>query len=204
MTAPTLQPHPAPAAEEAPTALPGRPIGTTSASPTGRAWLALVVAGVLTIVAGAAVLAATLRGPAVVTPRFAGGDAMATEWGNAEAWGRPGSWVLGYRDGSSMTMVVPWSGGPVEGARLGAGPVDLATITAAEVQDGELVVTIGFDGCDYFHERELQVFPTMTVVTSDGGTTQVTFDRPLFVRSPMLWQCPDRRIDRWARNRSDL
>lgn len=196
MTAPTLRPPEAP------------PVDATAAAPAarapGRAWLALVLVGALAVVAGAAVLVASLRGPTVVTPRFAGGDAVATDWGNAEAWGRPGSWVLGYQDGTSMTMAVPWSGGPVTEARLGAGPVDLATITATEVVGDELVTSITFDGCAYFHERELQVFPTMTVVTPDGGTTQVTFDRPLFVRSPMLWQCPDRNIDRSANNRSDL
>lgn len=170
----------------------------------GRTWLALLVVGAIAIAAGATILATALRAPALVTPRFAGGDAVATEWGNAEAWGQPGSWVLGYQDGTTMTMTVPWSGGPVAEAWLGAGPVDLATITDTEVIGGELVTTIAFDGCDYFHERELQVFPAMTVITADGSTTQVTFDRPLFVRSPMLWQCPDRSIDRSANNRSDL
>lgn len=178
--------------------------GETEAPRAGRAWIALVVVGLLSTITGAALLLASLRAPAVVTPRFSGGDALATEWGNAEAWGQPGSWVLGYEDGATMTLTVPWSGGPVTEARLGTGPVDLATITDAKEDDGELVATITFDGCDYFHERELQVFPTMSVTTADGVTTRVTFDRPLFVRSPMLWQCPDRKIDRAAKNRSDL
>lgn len=198
MTAPTLQRRANPTAPgtDAP--------GDTDGRSAGRLWAALVVAGALVAVAGAALLFASLRGPALVTPRFSGGDAVAIEWGNAEAWGQPGSWVLDYRDGTTMTMAVPWSGGPVAEAWLGAGPVDLATIIDTDVVGEELVATITFDGCDYFHERELQAYPTMTVVSADGGTTQLTFDRPLLVRSPMLWQCPDRTIDRDARNRSDL
>lgn len=196
MTAPPLAPTGAPAT-------PAAPQLEESRRPD-RAWILLLAVGAIATVAGAALLVTALRGPALVTPRFAGGEVVATEWGNAEAWGQPGSWVLDYQDGTTMSITVPWSGGPVTEARLGVSPVDLATITDTEVVGDELVATISFDGCDYFHERELQVFPAMTVITADGGTTQVTFDRPLFVRSPMLWQCPDRNIDRNARNRSDL
>lgn len=175
---------------------PGRVRGTASRVLAVVGAVAVVVALVLLVAPG---------GQPVVRPVFDDEVRVAeSAWGDEDALGAQGSWVLGYEDGTVVGLEVPWDGGDVTDARLGAGPVDLATVVAADAADGVLRLEVLLDGCEYFHEREMQVLPTITVTGVDGGTTVLRLDRPLLVRSPMLWQCPDRLVDRQANDRSDL
>jgi hypothetical protein len=165
-------------------------------SPLGRRLLA--VAGVAAIIAGGTMVAAGLRGdPDRVAMQF-GGDPFAVQssWGDADLFGVPGSWVVPYGHGSIITMHVPWDGEQIADAWFDEDEpslfiVDSVTQTADEVQ---LQLTMG--NCRYFHERELDMFAGVHLVAADGDTTELLFDRPVIVHSPMLWGCPDRSVDR--------
>jgi hypothetical protein len=156
------------------------------------------------------------------------GEDVATQFGSeapsAElaAYGERGAHVLGYVDGTHTTVTVVLSNlGPlpvtVHGARLSEEPFTLVAVVGASAGERALPVTIGrgeslaldltvrFDHCDYYHERALEVLPSMLVdvsVLGRSGTTEVTLDRPILVRSPMIVDCPDRLLDRQARTRT--
>lgn len=58
---------------------------------------------------------------------------------------------------------------------------------------------VRFDNCESYHEREAMVLDRVEVEARVLGRTvveEVALDRPLMARSPMLWQCPDRTIER--------
>lgn len=163
---------------------------------TGRRPLGAVAAAAVLALA-AATVASLLAGPQRVTPTFPGtSDVMESEWGSVEEFGVPGSRILGYRHDTTVEMRLPWSGGPVVAARLGTDPVHLLTVTDVARDGDELVLGVARDNCAWFHERAVDMFRGVTVVGADGGTTEVLFDRPLFVKSPMLASCPDRTLDR--------
>lgn len=165
----------------------------------GRVVVAVLVAGL--VAALAAAVGATGGGPSgdpvVATPRFAPGtEVRDSEWGNVEAFGVAGSRILAYRHDTSVEMTVPWEGTRVVSARLGDGDVHLATVTDVAATREGVAVTLHLDNCRYFHERAIDVFTGLTLGLANGGTAAVRFDRPLFVKSPMLASCPDRTLDR--------
>lgn len=86
---------------------------------------------------------------------------------------------------------------PAEAAAPGAVP-------AGETAAGS--VRLRFDNCEAYHEREAMVVDHVVVharVLGRAVTERVALDRPLMARSPMLWQCPDRTIERYDDRRSE-
>lgn len=72
------------------------------------------------------------------------------------------------------------------------GPMSAGERAAAGVQ-------LRFDNCEAYHEREAMLVEAVEVEARVLGRTvieRVPLDRPLMARSPMLWQCPDRTLDR--------
>ncbi len=179
------------------------PVGAPRTGRVGGALGRLVVAGL--VAALVAALAAAVGGTGggaggdtpVVTPVFpAGTEVRDSAWGSVETFGVAGSRILSYRHDTDVEMVVPWDGPPAVSARLGDDDVHLATVTdVAPTRDGALV-TLHLDNCRFFHERAIDMFAGIHLGLADGGTAQVRFDRPLFVKSPMLASCPDRTLDR--------
>lgn len=165
-----------------------------------RSLRAAVVAAVLALLA--AFGASLFQQPVRVTPEFEDGVTVVSDWGSPDLFGVVGSRILGYRHGTSVTFTVPWDGAPVAGARLGDGPVHLLTVTdVRRVADG-LEVTVLRGNCRYFHERAIDMFPSVHLTLASGATTELLFDRPLFVKSPMLAACPDRTLNRQDDTRS--
>lgn len=137
------------------------------------------------------------------------------------AYGEHGAHVLGYVDGDYTEVTVRVRNGAllpvtVRGARLSEEPLTLAPVLGVAAgerplpvrlgrgEEVELELTVRFDHCDYYHERALEILPAVLVdvsVLGRPGTTEVTLDRPVLVRSPMIVDCPDRLLDRQARTR---
>lgn len=166
--------------------------------------LALRGAALAGVVAAVAAAAVGLRAPSPpevvatgVVPAFgAGTEVETTDWGSRDVFGVEGSHILAYRHGTDVTVRLPWDRGDVRSARLGDGDLHLLTVTEVEQHDGELVLTVRRDNCRYFHERAIDMFPHVTLGLTDGSDVRVVFDRPVFVKSPMLASCPDRTLDR--------
>lgn len=147
-----------------------------------------------------------------------GGDAPAAV---VEGFAGPqGAYVVGYEHDAylEVDVRVPRPG-PFGAEVLEVQPV---------LQDAPLVVPVGgwspavasatrsadqhegtwwwrFDNCESYHEREAMVVDRVEVEARVLGRTvveEVALDRPLVVRSPMLWQCPDRTIERGDDRRS--
>lgn len=176
---------------------------TTSGRTQGRRALAAVavaaVIGLLTALAGA-----LLSTPVRVMPTFPDEVAATeTDWGSPAVFGVVGSRILPYEHDTSVRMRLPWTGGPVIDARLGDEPVHLLTVTDVVRDTDELVLTLYRGNCRYFHERAIDVFAGIDLTLASGRTTEVLFDRPLLVKSPMLASCPDRTLNRQDDARSD-
>lgn len=164
-----------------------------------------VATGVAAVVALLAALAGSLLapGPQRVVPVFDEDvEVVDSAWGSPQRFGVAGSHIVPYRHDTDIELRVPWDGGAVVGAHLGDEPVHLLTVTGAVVEDDELVLTVHRDNCRYFHERAIDMFTGVDVTLAGGATTTVLFDRPLFVKSPMLASCPDRTLDRQDDTRS--
>ena len=178
------------------------PTDTPVAGRTGGTLGRLAAAGLVALLVALVAAAVGTGGgpgadPVVATPVFpAGTEVRDSDWGNVTTFGVPGSRILSYRHDSDVTMTVPWDGPQVVGARLGDGQVHLATVTDVTPARGAVEVTLHLDNCRYFHERAIDMFSGLTLGLADGGTAVVRFDRPLFVKSPMLASCPDRTLDR--------
>ncbi len=123
-------------------------------------------------------------------------DVVESDWGNEDVYGAAGSYVLAYEHDDRTTMVLPWSGGDVVGARLGDDEHNLLTVEGIAQDGGTLLVDVLVTNCRYFHERAIDIYTGITLTLDDGGTQVVPFDRPLLVKSPMLASCPDRTLDR--------
>lgn len=183
------------------TAILERPVPVAGPA-TGRRRLGAVAVAALLALA-AATVASLFAAPQRVTPTFpATAEVMESEWGSAEEFGVPGSRILGYRHGTTVEIRLPWSGGPVVDVRMGTEQIHLLTVTEVVHDGDELLLEVVQDNCRFFHERAVDMFPGITITAADGSTAEVLFDRPLFVKSPMLAGCPDRLLDRQANVRS--
>lgn len=128
--------------------------------------------------------------------------------------GPAGAYVVGYEHDTyvDVTVAVP-NRGPVAVEVLDVRPVlqDAPLLvptegwapTADERSTSGSAVTgawrLRFDNCEAYHEREAMVVDRVEVASRVLGRVvvdEVALDRPMMVRSPMLWQCPDRTIDR--------
>ena len=158
----------------------------------------LAAAGVAAIVAGGVLMASGLAGePERVAMDF-GGDPFGVQstWGDVDLFGVPGSWVVPYGHGSAITMHVPWDGDQITSAWFDLDEPSLFVVDAVVQTDDQVLLELTMDNCRYFHERELDMFTGVHLVDADGDATEVLFDRPVLVHSPMLWGCPDRTVDR--------
>lgn len=201
---------------------PGRGTSPAPATATHRRRRRVVVAAVLAAVlaAGWWVAPRTVALGADVTPTFGDG----TQAVELPQFGEGGSYVLAYEDGAYGSVQIPLRNErpfpvTVHDVRLTDQPRSLAEVVATS-QDGgaslplhlgpgeETVVqmTLRFDNCDYYHERALErldrAFLEVSVLGARRGV-EVTLDRPILVRSPMIVDCPDRLIDRQAKTRLD-
>lgn len=181
-----------------------------TATPSRRRWpRALAFAATVAIVA-----VAVIAGPALLVDfapaslRFGdGAPALAVDrFGGAD-----GTYVVGYEHDQTMEMAVRLANSGPVGAevtdvrlvaqskpllvhRPGVGPISVG------VGDQEqFIVPVRFDNCEAYHEREAMLVDHVDVHVRVLGRTvveRVPLDRTLMARSPMLWQCPDRTIDR--------
>lgn len=125
--------------------------------------------------------------------------------------GPAGAYVVGYEHDTYLDVdVVVHNTGPagvvVRDVRLDLQPAPLLvpaeTTAPGEVdrgQDATAGMRLRFDNCESYHEREAMVVDSVEVEARVLGRTvveRVPLDRPLMARSPMLWQCPDRTLDR--------
>lgn len=125
--------------------------------------------------------------------------------------GPQGAYVVGYEHDTYMAVDVHLrNAGPVGitvhdvRLQLQAAPLLVPADSAApgvigSGDRGVAGVRVRFDNCEAYHEREAMLVEAVEVEARVLGRTvveQVALDRPLMVRSPMLWQCPDRTIDR--------
>jgi hypothetical protein len=140
-------------------------------------------------------------------------------------YGADGSDVLGYDHGERVELTVElrnrWPV-PVRIVDVDALPghlamlvVESATVEGVDVADGpgvrvgpfsgvEVTVVARFDNCEYYTERAVDRFDSARVGTSLLGIPrheQVTLDHQLLVRGPTILGCPDRVMDRSARQR---
>jgi hypothetical protein len=188
------------------------PAGVDGPRRPRRRWLlAGLLLGVAALLAAAWTVAPgqlTRLGP--VSLGF-GDDAPATVVEGFE--GPAGAYVVGYEHDTyvEMTVAVP------NRAPVGLEVVDVRPV----LQDAPLLVPtegwapaaersaagetatgawrLRFDNCEAYHEREAMVIDRVEVVSRVLGrlvVEEVALDRPMMVRSPMLWQCPDRTLDR--------
>ena len=135
-------------------------------------------------------------------------------------YGPRGAYVLGYVHQARVQISLPVrNDGPlpltVHAIRLLTAPAPLLTLDHAEGLDVHLrpgqTTTVQLSGilgnCRYSNERDLQTYDRLEVTGSTLGrdvTRSVLLDRPVYVKSPMIVTCPDRKLDRSAVNRSDL
>lgn len=126
------------------------------------------------------------------------------------AYGPDGSHVLLYAHGATVTFTVPLHNEgavpiTVESVALGdeprplleAEPIPTTRVGAGDTVD--LTVTARYGNCRYYHEREVQLYPSVTVrgeALGVGVTKTVDLDSPFVVHAPMIVDCPDRTLDR--------
>lgn len=125
--------------------------------------------------------------------------------------GPAGTYVVGYEHDAYLGVGIRVANrGPValhvHGVRLAsqaapllvpAGTGDPVTVAPGEVAWVE--VDHRFDNCEAYHEREAMLVDEVELMVEVLGRTRVEavpLDRSLMARSPMLWQCPDRTVDR--------
>jgi hypothetical protein len=149
--------------------------------------------------------------------RFTGSADVVTVPG----YGPHGTHIVDYRDGVDLTVTVPVrNDGPlameVTSASAGTGLLPLLTVQSIDGlplalgpgEQGEVVLHARLQNCAYYHEREVQNVRDLTLATQVGiGPVRrevevaLPLDRPLLVHSPMIIDCPQRKIDRQANNR---
>jgi hypothetical protein len=175
----------------------------------------LALAGLLWTAALLAVPATT--DVALGTARLSGDAPSRT----LEHYGPRGTHVVRYEHGASLDLTVPVrNDGPlpvtVTAATTASGPFPLLATSAGDAlplrlgpgETRELVLRGVLGNCAYYHEREAQNVEALrlevrsAVPLAAASTVVLPLDRPLFVRSPMIVRCPDRKIDRQANDRS--
>jgi hypothetical protein len=194
------------------------PASTVSAAPVRRrSWLPLVA--LLLAVGG---IAATL---VLVAPRAASFATIAPRATGAPFvtvpdYGARGASILGYEHDRVVQLTLPVRNDgllplTVTSVDLGNGPAPLLAVREVEglpvtLRPGgraDVTVTAQLTNCKYFSEREIQHYTSARLgfrSLGRGGTRAVAFDRPIWVPSPMIIGCPDRKLDREADNRRDL
>lgn len=132
--------------------------------------------------------------------------------------GPAGAYVVGYEHDSYLDIdATVRNAGPaavtVRAVRLDLQSAPLLVPAEASAlgvvgpgQESSATLRMRFDNCEAYHEREAMVVRSVEVEASVLGRTvveRVALDRPLMARSPMLWQCPDRTLDRDDHRRSE-
>jgi hypothetical protein len=177
------------------------------------------------LVAAALVLA--LAGIAVLTSGVAGGTTLAVDGtdrvAELDTYGASGAAVVGYDHGSTVTVrfAVRNRGVlPVTVEQVDAFPEPLGLLTTRGVTVGgqpppvrlaagaqaEVAVTARFDHCEYYTERAVNRFDHARVswrTAGFGHTSAIAYPDELIVRSPTIVGCPDRVLDRSAKQRSE-
>lgn len=131
--------------------------------------------------------------------------------------GAAGTYVLGYAHDQYLDVDVTVANAGVLPVTVEEVGLDLPAVPLLVPADasapgrlapgeaGAAGLHLRFDHCEAYHEREAMVVEHAVVrvrVLGRTVTEQVRLDRPLMARSPMLWQCPDRTIDRGDDRRS--
>jgi hypothetical protein len=205
----TMPPRPAAPPATRPTDHPGRRRGRS------RAAALVTIAGLVLVVAALwAVAPGVLLRVAPVSLGFEEGAPAAVVAGFN---GPAGAYVVGYEHDDYLDVDVAVANAGVvpivvDGVELGlqAAPllVPAESTAPGAVAAGESArgaVRLRFDNCEAYHEREAMVVDHVLVHATVLGRTvteRVALDRPLMARSPMLWQCPDRTIERYDDRRS--
>lgn len=190
-----------------------------TARPTAHRRSALPLVAVLLALAGVA-SSIVLSAPRLasfdqVSPRSVGSPFV-----TVPEYGVRGSYILGYQHGAVARLTLPiHNGGPlpltVTAVDLGNGPMPLLSVRSIEGLpltlrpggSGTVTASIPLVNCRFYNEREMQTYAGMTVDFTTLGrdsTRWVEFDRPIYVKSPMLATCPDRKLDRSLNRRSGL
>jgi hypothetical protein len=196
----------------------GAPTSPARRPPRGaRLALAALLTGALALFVIAAVAAAPgLVRIAPVALSFSGQAPQVT----LPTYGVQGMHVVGYEHGATTTLSLPVHNTgrlpmTVTSVDLGGGLKPLLDVrdvrglplTVAPGATGTVEVTAELANCKFFHEREVQNYPTVQLgfsVLGRPSTRAVPYDRPLMVHSPMIVGCPDRLLDRQGNDRSDL
>lgn len=173
---------------------------------------ALVLAGLL---GSLALQAPGLASVARVQPAVVGAPLV-----TVPEYGERGADILGYEDRAIVRLTLPLhNSGPlpvtVTSVSLGGGPAPLLAIRAVTglpttIWPGRSVsvaVTAELTNCKYFHEREMQTYDSVRLGLRSLGRSfvlDVGFARPMYLKSPMIVGCPDRKLNRQADNRINL
>ena len=181
--------------------------------PRHRIRLVYWAVGLAVVLAGAAVATITsvrFDGPAPLS--FVAGSEVVS----LPTFGDEGSHVLLYRHGETVTFSLPLENHgavplTVTGVRLSDRAQSMLEVERVSVGADELPVrlaagesaalrvTARYGNCRYYHEREIESFPSAVVdvdVLGLGVTRTVAFDHPLVLHSPMIVDCPDRTLRR--------
>lgn len=189
------------------------------------AGLVLLIAGSMLLVSGASVLRAegTMEpvgpGEASHVATFGDRGSLVLRYEHGEDGGY--AFTLGNRAPIGVTitgMVLPEEAErhlfrPL-GARARATGASRGSIEVGEFEPFVLapdeqvrIVVVGrFDNCRYYTERAIEVHDEITVQYRLGGlptSQQVQLPAQVIVRSPTIQNCPDRVMDRSARQRRD-
>ncbi|MCA1711982.1 MAG: hypothetical protein LC789_10280 [Actinobacteria bacterium] len=193
-----------------------RPLAAPS-PPRHRSLLPL--AALLLLVAGLAaslVLAAPgMASFADAAPRVSGAPYV-----TVPEYGQRGGYVLGYEHGAQVALTLPLHNTSrlpltVTSVSLPAGVAPLLAVTGVRGlpltlgpgSSGAVTLDARLTNCRYYHERAMQTYDGVTVGYRSlwrAGERTVAFDRPIYLKGPMLVGCPGRKLDRSAENRSDL
>lgn len=189
------------------------------------AGLVLLIAGSMVLVSGASVLRAegTMEavgpGEAARVETFGDRGSLVLRYEHGEDAGY--AFTLGNSAPIGVTItgvVLPEQAErllfrPV-GARTDATDAALGATDVGEFEpfvlgpdDAVRVVVVGhFDNCRYYTERAIEIHDEITVQYRLGGiptSQQVQLPAQVIVRSPTIQNCPDRVMDRSARQRRD-
>ena len=198
---------------------PVEPVAAAWPSPprSARVVLAALIAASVALLGMAALAAApsTVR-IEPIRPAFAGSAPQVT----LPTYGLQGMHVLGYEHGATTRITLPVRNDgrlpiTVTSVRLGGGiapllevrKVDGLPLSVGPGETSSFEVTAELANCRFFHEREIQNYPSVelgfTVLGREGSRT-VPYDRPVMVHSPMIVGCPERKLNRQADDRTDL
>jgi hypothetical protein len=185
---------------------------------TRRRWLPL---GLTALVA----LSGLLTSLALVAPRqvsFAETTPVATgaPYVTVPEYGVRGAYILGYEHGADVDLQLPITNTgrlplTVKSVALQAPLAPLLLVhdvsglplTLGPGRSGTVTLRAELTNCRYYHERAMQVFHAVTVGYTSlwrAGERSVIFDRPIYLKGPMLVGCPGRKLDRSAVNKSGL